>query len=215
MLLAELGEHPPYAWIYSESPEFKRAMRVVDDAGRPDWDYECPCGLNVSVHSAVCAAEKLVVAVPKFAIRKTDEQMVDQWVLCAWQQPPSEDEWHRMFGTRLPYNRNGSWAPVATETRVVAMPPGKLPGEAWTMAIIRARQKTREIPERDIANATENRWAKKDKDRQEMIRHRISDALPVNPEPGKRGGSVSFGGTDDLSPALRRKIQQGENLVTI
>jgi hypothetical protein len=210
MLLAELGQNPLYRWIHSESADFKRAMRSMNDDGTPVWDYRCPCGLNVSVHSAECVAGRLVIAEPRWEIRKTDPTMEDQWVLCSLQYPMSPREWLETFGTRLPYPKNGSWAPVETETRTVAMPPGTVPGEIFNMALIRARQRSREIKASDIANAFESREQKKDQKRQENIRERISDALPVSPDPGKRNGNVSL-------PAVmfRPKHQSGENLVTL
>jgi hypothetical protein len=233
LLLAELGENPLYQWIHSESAEFKRAMRVVDDAGKPEFDFRCPCGLNVSVHSAACSpptmqpnwdredgepemelraatTSSLVVAEPKWEIRKTDPALVDQWVLCCLQIPMSEHEWKQTFGTRLPYPKNGTWAPVETETRIVAMPPHTLPGENFTMACIRGRQRSREIKASDIANAFHSREQKKDEQRQEKIRYRISDALPVNPYPGTRSGNVSL-----PEVVFRPKRQPGENLVTL
>src|SRR4051812_800852 len=104
LLLAELGENPLYRWIHSESADFKRAMRCIEDhTGALIWDYRCPCGLNVSVHSVVCVEGALVVAVPKWEIRKIDATLVDQWVLCCRQIPMSEFEWQRVFGTQLPY----------------------------------------------------------------------------------------------------------------
>lgn len=233
LLLAELGENPLYQWIYSESAEFKRAMRLMDEDGKLEWDYQCPCGLNVSVHSAACSPptmhpnwdreegepetvlraatqSSLVVAVPAFEIRKTDPTLVDQWVLCSLQLPMSEHEWAETFGTRLPYPRNGTWAPVETETHTVAIAPGTIPGERLTMALIRARQRSREIKARDIANAFDAREQKKDEKRQEHIRERIIDSLPVNPYPGTRSGNVSL-------PAVtfRPKRQPGENLVSL
>ena len=215
LLIAELGQNPPYQWIHSESAEFLRPMRAMDEDGNLKWDYRCPCGKNVKVHLPECVVAGLVVVEPVYAIRKIDPTLNDQWVLCCLQVPMSEAEWVQTFGSKLPYPANGSWAPVCTETRTVAMAPGCLPGENFTMAAIRGRQRSREIPERDIANATVERDKRKDEKRRTHIRERLYDVLPVNPDPGKRGGSVSFGGTDDISPALRRRIEQGDSLVTI
>lgn len=197
MLLAELGENPLYQWIHSESPDFMRAMRVVDDAHQPQMNYRCPCGLNVSVHSAECVAGALIVAEPAWEIRKTDPSLVDQWVLCCRQAPPPEHEWAKMFGTMLQYPKNGTWAPVQTETHTMAMPKGNLPGENFCMALIRARQRTREIPVSKLDSEYTAAEEKKDTTRRQNIRHRIKDALPVNPNPGKRGGSISWGGIGD------------------
>jgi hypothetical protein len=214
MLAAELGS-PQYAWIYSESPEFHRAMRKTDEFGKPEMDFRCPCGLNVQVHSPECLAGMLVVAEPKWEIRKTNIFLIDQWVLCCLQLPPSEDAWVEMFGSRLPYPKNGTWAPVETETYTVAMPADALPGENFTMALIRARQKSREIHPSDLANAYENREQLRDKRRFVSARDRIKDVLPFNPDPGKRGGSVSWGGVRDTSEPLPVKVVQGENLVSL
>lgn len=226
LLLAELGENPLYRWIYSESPDFMRAMRLMDDEGKLLFDYRCPCGLNVAVHSASCSppadqadedglvpwypapATSLIVAEPKWEIRKTDPGLNDQWVLCCLQIPMSEHEWQEMFGARLPYPSNGTWAPVATETRTVAMPPGTLPGENFTMACIRGRQRSREIKMCDIANAHYSREERKDEDRKKHIRERLTDVLPVNPNPGTRGGSVLV----FSEPATAKT---GESLVTL
>lgn len=200
----ELGENPLYAWIYSESRDFIHPMRVIDDAGVPQFDYACPCGLNVSVHSAACS---MVVAVPQWTTRKARVNMVDQWVFCCLQKPPSEHEWNQRFGSMLQYPKNGTWAPVETETYTMAMPPGKLPGENFNMAIIRARQRSREIPVPDIENAIADREAKKAANNRWKSVKRIKDALPINPNPGKRGGSVSWGG-------IKEQVQ-GERLVTL
>lgn len=190
LLLAELGENPLYRWIHSESPDFMRAMRITNEDGTLPFDYRCPCGLNASVHSPECIAGQLVVAEPVWEIRKTDLDLIDSWVLCCLQIPMSEHEWTQTFGTRLPYPKNGTWAPVQTETRTVAMPPGTLPGENFTMACIRGRQRSREIKMCDIANAHDYREQRKDEQRKKHIRERIAEALPVNPNPGTRGGSV-------------------------
>lgn len=214
LLAAELG-NPPYRWIYSESAEFKRPMRAMNEDGELEWNYRCPCGLNVRVHSPECVAGMLVVVEAVWEARKTDPELVNQWVLCCLQEPMPEDEWMRVFGSVLPYPSNGSWAPVGTETRTIAMEAGVLPGENFTMAIIRGRQRSRAIPDCDIANAAASRDQKREADRRQHIRERIHDVLPVNPDPGKRGGSLSWGGTEELSPTLRRKIEQGESLVTV
>lgn len=215
LLIAELGQNPPYQWIYSESAEFKRPMRAMTEDGDLLWNYRCPCGLNVSVHSPECIAGMLMVVEPAWAVRKTDPSLENQWVLCCLQTPMGEDAWMRVFGSVLPYPRNGSWAPVCTETYTVAMAADTLPGENFTMAIIRGRQRSLEIADCDIANAAAYRDEKKTEHRRQHIRERIKDVLPVNPDPGKRGGPLSWGGTDDVSPALRRKIEQGESLVTV
>ncbi len=193
LLLAELGDNPPYQWIHSESAEFKRAMRIInEDTGTPLCDYQCPCGLNAQVHSPECVVGGLVVAVPMWETRKVDEGMVNQWVLCCRQERPSEAEWFKLFGTRLPYPQNGSWAPVATEIRTVAMEAGALPGENFTMAIIRGRQRSRQITIADLNNAAESREAKNDEARKWKILNRIKDVLPVSPDPGKRNANVSI-----------------------
>jgi len=211
LLEAELGARPLYRWIYSESVEFKRAMRVMDDNGKPDWDYRCPCGKNVSVHSAECVAGQLVVADPKWEIRKTDPALIDCWVLCSLQVPMPEDEWTKTFGTRLPYPKNGTWAPVATETYTVATVRGTLPGYNMTLAIARARQKTREQHIQTLENEWLDRKAADDKKRKDNAAYRIKDCFTLNQNWGNRGGSVSWGGAGE-SPALKDK---GDNLVTI
>lgn len=193
LLLAELGDSPPYQWIHSESAEFKRAMRMIDeDTSVPLCNYRCPCGLNASVHSPECLVGGLVVAEPMWETRKVDEGMVDQWVLCCRQDRPSEAEWFQLFGTLLPYPANGSWAPVATETYTIALAAGMLPGENYTMAIIRGRQRSREITAADLNNAFESREAKRERDLKTKIRSRLFDVLPVSPDPGKRNGNVSI-----------------------
>jgi hypothetical protein len=206
-ILAEIGENPPYRWIYSESSEFKRAMRVINEDGSLAYAYRCPCGVNVSVHSPECIAGQLIVAEPVYEIRKTDLDLVDQWVLCCLQIPMSEYEWRETFGTRLPYPQNGTWAPVQTETRTVAMPPGTLPGENFTIACVRGRQRSREIPMCDLVNAQESREQRKEDRRKKNIRERLTDVLPVNPNPGARGGSVLV-----FSEPPQKT---GENLVTL
>lgn len=209
LLLAELGENPLYRWIYSESPDFKRAMRCIDDEGNPIWDYRCPCGLNVALHSAECLADQLVVAVPRWEIRKIIPTFVDRWVLCCRQIPMSEYEWMQVFGTRLPYPKNGTWAPVATETYTVAAPAGTLPGENFTMAVIRGRQRSREIKMCDIANAHYSREEAKNANLKVEIRKYIADALPVSPTPGSRSGNVSLPAVE-----VRPKRKTGD-LVTL
>lgn len=193
LLHAELGEHPPYAWIHSESAEFKRAMRMIDeDTSVPLCNYRCPCGLNAQVHSPECIVGGLIVAEPMWETRKVDEGIVDQWVLCCRQDRPSEAEWEQLFGTLLPYPQTGSWAPVTTETVTIAIAKGMLPGENYTMAIIRGRQRSREITTADLNNAFESREAKREADLKTKIRHRLTDVLPVSPDPGKRNGNVSI-----------------------
>ena len=209
ILLSILGENPLYQWIYSESTEFKRPMRVMDEDGNLQYDFVCPCGRNVSVHSVRCAAECLVVAAPVWMPRKIDMTLNDQWVLCCRQEQLSEAEWTQMFGTLLPYPRSGVWAPVQTETVTIAMPPNTLPGENYTTAVARGRQRSREIKASDIANAVESAEQKRDKARRTKIRERLTDCLPVRPTPGAVDGPVS------LPSVVRQKIEQGESLVTL
>lgn len=197
LLASELGE-PVYRWIYSESPEFQRAMRVVDEFLKPEWDYRCVCGLNATIHRATCT---LVSAVPKWTWRKTIPDAIDQWVLCCHQAPPTEEEWQNLFGSRLMYPAGGSWAPVGTETRQIAMRPGELPGENFNLAIIRGRQRSREIHPSEIVNAYEYAEARRDQARRPELRHRLTDALTLNPDPGKRNAGVSWGGVGE-SPVL-------------
>jgi hypothetical protein len=247
LLLAELGENPPYQWVYSESVEFLRPMRAMDEDGNLKWDYVCPCGKNVRVHNASCSpsvltphydeddeavvtwsmdlakTSSLIVATPVWEMRKTDISLDNQWVLCCKQFPMSEHAWGQVFGSVLPYPKNGSWAPVATETRTVAMAPECLPGKNFTMACIRGRQLSREISAADIDNATQSRMEHQDRKRRENIHERLTDVLPVNPNPGKRGGGVSWGGVRDVlvdpaaqvSAELAQKIDRGESLVSL
>lgn len=209
LLLAELGSHPPYQWIYSESAEFRRPMRAMDEDGNLQWDYQCPCGRNAAVHTASCVAGGLVVVVPVWDVRRTDPDLHNQWVLCCLQEPMSEYEWGRVFGTVLPWPRNGSWAPVCTETHTVAMKPDTLPGDNFTLAIIAGRRRSREVRMRDVANEIAWKDAKKDAQRRVTAAQRLEDVLT------HAKGTVVFGGDDGPSPALRRKIEQGESLVTI
>lgn len=192
LLLSELGENPPYQWIWSESPEFKRAMRILDPDGVPLFNFRCQCGLNVKVHLSECDVS---VAEPVYEIRKTDPRLVNQWVMCCQQPLPSRELWEAMFGTKLMYPAQGAWAPVSTEDRALAMPPGAVPGEHYTMAIINGRRRSREIPDSDVLAEHESWESNKERQTYVNAKDRIKEVLPISPNaPGVRGGSISWGG---------------------
>lgn len=195
LLLVELGERPPYQWVYSESPEFKRAYRLMDDGGMPLFNYRCPCGLNATVHSPDCLVAGVVAAEPIFEIRKTDRRLTNQWVMCCQQPLPSRELWLALYGTQLLYPSHGAWAPVSTEDRVLAMPPGTVPGEVYTQAIINGRRYSREIPDGDVLTAHDDWERKQEASRKHELRDRIVEHLPISLNvPGTRGGSISWGG---------------------
>ena len=192
-LEAELGHSPLYRWVHSEAPEFRHAMRKMDEFGNLEMDYVCCCGRNVSVHSAEC---KMTVAEPVWEWRKIVPHLRDQWVLCALQPPDlTEAQWLERFGTRGLYPAHGEYMPVGTEDRLIALHPGKIPGESFNLAVIRGRQRSREVHLESLAHDQERAQQKFMDDRLEGFKYRFKSVLPVRPNPGCVDGPVSLPST--------------------
>jgi hypothetical protein len=122
-----------------------------------------------------------------------------RWILAHWQEPIPRHRWVAAFGDSAPWPKDGEYHPIDN----VMLDPGREPNEAHTevacMAIRLHRKTTRQ-------ELTDSFHATVDAEKREM-RNQIHDEMVDeenafhNPNPGARGGPVSFGGIDQSKGA--------------
>lgn len=125
------GAWPTFAWKWSES--LITTMQMTDIEGKPQFDYVCGCGTNVSVH----ATEPCFITARAVTGRVlVAPNIVNKWVLCRWLRPPTEAAWKQSFGSMEDYPRNGTYVPVASNETQMALKDGVVPDERTTWIVI-------------------------------------------------------------------------------
>lgn len=126
------GIHPPFQWKWSE--ELVSIIPVFECIGpetKPVYDYRCPCGLNVRVHTASCSgvtvAKVRMQRVKTCGLNGEFESYINCWILCVWKAPPSKSDWIDSMGTDEDYPANGRYVPVHQGPMCVAIPPNTPP----------------------------------------------------------------------------------------
>lgn len=118
-------QHFMWKWseeLFSVIPQYE--MKPDGEVG-PVYEYRCRCGVDVTVHSADCAA---TIAKVKMQRVKTCglggefESYSNVWLLCVWREPPTKEEWINSMGTDEDYPSNGRYLPVHRGPMCVAMP---------------------------------------------------------------------------------------------
>lgn len=114
----------------------------------------------------------------------------ERWVVASWSEPPSYDEWLSMFGSEIGWPRRGLY--YSTD---IMLKLGIEPNDAATNDVIGKVKAQRRLTYRDFLDHAN---AKAEHASNEALRQQhdlIDDAVTAFGNiPGKRGGSVSFGG---------------------
>lgn len=157
-----------YRWVHSESPELLHPMRVEG------YDYKAN-------------EQGLIVAAPKYQLRKKCLLLNDQWVICRWVAPTSEDEWRRLYGYSLEWPSRGELAPTNVD-----MAPGMVPTEADNArAIFCIRQMLDTRVAAQMA-ALKDAEAKKETKRKQDDYDRIREELTTYDHVPGMKGAVSY-----------------------
>ncbi len=118
----------------------------------------------------------------------------DRWALAMWQAPPSEELFKMTFGTEMAYPRSG-WYHVCDTPVDRLLEEGFEPSERFTYYIIHLTKKQRAMSMRDIRRTIEDNRAARDVEKDKHVGDYLDDVVTAFGNlPGKRGGSVSFGG---------------------
>jgi hypothetical protein len=128
ILVSQLQETPLplFHWGWSEDPDYRHPMRLLNSDGTKQFELRCACGVNVreDEHSETCS--KAVVAAPVYHVRRildfpmyrnfNGERVHNEWVLWRWLPPPSRIDWEAEFGTSLSYDqyKSGAWEPCSS-----------------------------------------------------------------------------------------------------
>ncbi len=125
----------------------------------------------------------------------------DCWILACWQAPIPRARWIAAFGDSAPWPSQGEYHPIDN----VQMPPGIEPNETHTevacMAIRLHLKRTRQ----DLDDAFEMGQERESRSIRNEIYDEMCDSEAAfnNPNPGARGGPVSFGGINNTKGANR------------
>lgn len=116
------------------------------------------------------------------------------WAICYWKAPATQKQWLETYGTLEDYPGNGLYMICSGAIHSEGNPPSEKTTRQFIEEIRRLRRKTvRQRVEEDIEHDKAE-----DKQAEESIGDFFLDKIPafVNVNPGKRGGHVSFGGTE-------------------
>lgn len=170
-LARDLGRSPYgdglLAWRDSE--KLVHPMRV------PGFDFiTSPAGLEV--------------AVPKYELRKMNPAFDHQWVICKWEAPIPQREWHANFGTDMEWPNHGEYYPTN-----VALARGVEPTMEWTERVVAAERERRSKTLADHEAQIATGMARDDKRAHDRRADIIADAMPAFMNlPGSKSTGVSF-----------------------
>ncbi len=191
LLRTELGEAKGrYAWLWSESKELLRPMRVIYDDGTPVFNYRTlPTKWQKDHPNQSTKPKGITIAEPVYTARKTAIDAQDQWLMCIL-LPPSltPHQWDQVFGTSHPYPANGEWAPCDP----IRIPRGQEPTEFDTWTFIDAMRRQRKISAATWDNEMRDNLDRKDVGRKGEILDMIKDAAPAFLNVPGMKGQVSF-----------------------
>lgn len=168
----ELGRNlygePKYRWAHSESPELLHPMRVEG-------------------YDMTASPSGLIVAAPKFVMRKKCLTLNNQWVICRWVEPISEDEWRRLYGYSLEWPNRGELAPTNVD-----MPPGVTPSENDNARAIAAIRQMLDTSVSAQIAALRDQQEKRERDTRRRNYEEIREELTTYDHVPGRKGQVSY-----------------------
>jgi len=186
ILLAELGEDPPYQWRNSDALVYWTP--VVDDDGRPEHDYLCACGVNKVLHGPSCRFTRAII---RRRFQKVRPDLTDRWVVAVG-LPVLE-------ATVLGHRTGRMFVPVTFRRPsgafgTIAMMSGEGPSEEATWTAVRMIREHRQRGLAEIEAATEDRLGPPDSsspgrlERQALAgKHdQVKEWLGASSEPGKK-----------------------------
>lgn len=190
------GDQPNYKWEFSENLYFPFRKEP------PEYDY------------IANEATGIIEAKPVFELKKMCPFLNRQWVLCRFMAPPTETVWKRTFGTKVEYPAKGYYAPTNVELDPGIGPWDTGPDTSATLTdiVIRMAANDRARSAREWDEQAEEIERRGEKAADEKMNTILDDATHIpfvdnSPHiPGKRGGSVSWGG----SASAHSAVGQGE-----
>lgn len=131
----------------------------------------------------------LLVALPKYKLRKVNAALVNQWVICQWEAPIPEEQWRKQFGYSMEWPSHGDYYPTG-----VVLDRGVEPTVTLTEVFIREMNHQLKKKYADHLKEAEDAVAAGERKDDNRVEDVVVDALPafLN-DPGKKG-HVSFPG---------------------
>jgi hypothetical protein len=180
----ETGGKANYIWEFSENLYFPFKKEP------PEWDHVANQATGLIEVKAVFEQKKMCPLLSR------------QWVLCRFIAPPSETHWKNTFGTKVEYPRTGYYAPTNVELDPEVAPwDTDANGASLTDMVIGMAARDRDRTVREWNEQGEEILARSERAKDAEMDRIIDDACYIpfvdnSPHiPGKRGGSVSFGGS--------------------
>lgn len=113
------------------------------------------------------------------------------YIVGLWKPPVPHHDWLQRYGMSLPYPAGGEYE--AIENTFLAVP--EEPGEDLCRALVFAVQKQTDLKFQEIVDRINARDKAREKSQVDELEAEIGDAMTAfGNDPGKRSGSVSFGG---------------------
>lgn len=189
LLRIELGTVPngqgQHQWRYTG--DLVALFVLYDEHDRPVIEYKATDG------------GVLVAAYKTFkALQRIDKPR--NWALCTWEDPGAEAEWRRKFGTTETYPGAESYIAGADQ---LILDEGFEPTLELTRSFIDQIRRVRKLSTEDRIAHFDKIDAASDKAVEDKATGIIDPDVPrFGVIPGKRGGSVSFGGVEEPKKEL-------------
>jgi len=166
----EYGDQPNYKW--SQGKDLTFPMRVDRDFTKSNSGLWLP-------HNKYKVFSQL-----------RDEEDQRRWMVALWKEPPSYDEWVRLYSTEIPYPTKGIYYVTSEMLR-----PGIEPTDEITQYLIGKIINHKGLTTTNFKNEMEEEQNCAERRKDELMDNILSDILPSHDAiPGKRGGCVTYGG---------------------
>jgi len=187
LLRQELGDQGGrYAWLFSDSEELMRPMRVCSPDGKPVYNERT---VETKISGPDGKPFCVVLHDPIFTKRKTCLGADKQWVLCRLLPPAlSREKWEEVFQFTQAYPENGEWAPCDP----IYLPQGVEPDESNTWEVIHAFRRQRKITQADDKNAVEEAISRRESEHRKQLMDALHDDKPAFANAPGMKGHVSF-----------------------
>lgn len=169
---------PVYRWLFSDF-----------GAGVPDELCVPLHPMRADGYDFRATPSGLIVAVPRFTLRKAALWLDRQWVICVWEPPVPESRWRAAFGDSAEWPKRGTWVPTNVD-----LDPGVEPNEVLTDVFIGAAKRHRSKSAADFKQEAEEAVERRERRSESLLEDIIRDSTTAfGAVPGKKG-HVSFPG---------------------
>lgn len=190
LLADELGS-PLRAWKRTQDGCFIHPMPVFDSDGKAVHENVCSCGVDQRIHWPGCllsgSRRKFLRRNILFDYEENEQQRrLANRYLVAVESPLASAQWQQAFPSE-PIPRRGLWYPLTDGGRYMILDPYQEPDLSATQFVIRAVRVFLKTGLNELDRLYEERYAKKERDKQARYGEALDDAVSVSLHPGQKG----------------------------